>query len=482
MLTVDLDRLRLGSGDSLLDMGCGGGRHAFAALRRGARVVAFDADGGELKAVRDMVEAMQVEAEIPASGTGLPVQGDALALPFADGAFDRIIAAEVLEHIPDDRSAMAELARVLTPGGRMAVSVPARFPERINWALDSEYHDFPGGHIRIYRQHELESRLEDVGLVLRGSHHAHALHSPYWWIRCAGGVNNADRLLARRYHDVLVWQIMKNPPVLRYLDRALNPVLGKSLVRVRGEAVRATVDAIAGCRPRDGHIPWVVGGKDGSVEHGRGGHGARRRRTPRRRGPRLRVARGPAAAARRLVLVLRRRRGGRPHAATPTCRPTLRSARGTTTCRPATRRSCTRTGRSSRGSSTTCWLQQSPGGAIAWRADDPADGALLTGSSSVHMSLRCAIATAEHLLQERPDWELALDLLATAIAHRPDDFLDKSRWAMDWYYPILGGVAPGRRRARADRRRLGRRSWSRASACAACRTGRGSRPPRRASW
>ncbi len=60
MLTVDLDRLRLGSGDSLLDMGCGGGRHAFAALRRGARVVAFDADGGELKAVRDMVEAMQV--------------------------------------------------------------------------------------------------------------------------------------------------------------------------------------------------------------------------------------------------------------------------------------------------------------------------------------------------------------------------------------------------------------------------------------
>jgi hypothetical protein len=87
--------------------------------------------------------------------------------------------------------------------------------------------------------------------------------------------------------------------------------------------------------------------------------------------------------------------------------------------------------------------QQAPGGAIAWRADDPADGALLTGSSSVHMSLRCAIATAQHLLQERPDWELALDLLATAIVHRPGDFLDKSRWAMDWYYPVLGGVLRG---------------------------------------
>ena len=59
-------------------------------------------------------------------------------------------------------------------------------------------------------------------------------------------------------------------------------------------------------------------------------------------------------------------------------------------------------------------------GEIAWRADDPADGALLTGSSSIHMSLRCAIAIAEHLGHERPDWELSLGALAIAIAHRPD--------------------------------------------------------------
>jgi SAM-dependent methyltransferase len=211
-------------------MGCGGGRHAFAALRRGARVVAFDADGGELKQVRDMADAMVAEGQVPASGTSLAVQGDALSLPFADASFERVIAAEVLEHIPDDRGAIAELARVLAPGGRIAVTVPARFPERINWALDSEYHDFPGGHIRIYRQRELEQRLVDAGLELRGSHHAHALHSPYWWIRCAGGVGNPDRRLAKAYHELLVWQIMKNPPVLRWADRLLNPVLGKSLV------------------------------------------------------------------------------------------------------------------------------------------------------------------------------------------------------------------------------------------------------------
>jgi MMP endo-(1,4)-3-O-methyl-alpha-D-mannosidase len=87
--------------------------------------------------------------------------------------------------------------------------------------------------------------------------------------------------------------------------------------------------------------------------------------------------------------------------------------------------------------------QQRETGEIAWRADDPDDGALLTGSSSIHLSLRCAIAIAERLGHDRPDWEISLGTLAIAVAHRPDVFLDKQRWAMDWYYPILGGVLRG---------------------------------------
>jgi len=86
---------------------------------------------------------------------------------------------------------------------------------------------------------------------------------------------------------------------------------------------------------------------------------------------------------------------------------------------------------------------QGEAGQIAWRGDDPDDGALLTGSSSIHTSIRCAVVLAEHLGHERPDWELSLGSLAIAVAHRPDVFLDKGRWAMDWYYPILGGVLRG---------------------------------------
>jgi cyclopropane fatty-acyl-phospholipid synthase-like methyltransferase len=65
MLTVDFDRLGLLPGDRALDMGCGGGRHAFEMYRRGADVVAFDQDADELAGVRDLFAAMKAEGEVP---------------------------------------------------------------------------------------------------------------------------------------------------------------------------------------------------------------------------------------------------------------------------------------------------------------------------------------------------------------------------------------------------------------------------------
>ena len=77
-----------------------------------------------------------------------------MRLPFADATFDRVICSEVLEHLPDDRTAMGELARVLRPGGTMAMTVPRYGPELVNWALSDEYHAVQGGHIRIYRRRQ----------------------------------------------------------------------------------------------------------------------------------------------------------------------------------------------------------------------------------------------------------------------------------------------------------------------------------------
>lgn len=91
---------------------------------------------------------------------------------------------------------------------------------------------------------------------------------------------------------------------------------------------------------------------------------------------------------------------------------------------------------------------QTPRGEILWarHADGtPWSFALLTGSSSICHSLRCAIALAELLGHERPDWELSAARLAHVIRHVPDAFAPKHRWAMDWYYPVLTGVVGGER-------------------------------------
>src|SRR5262249_9726422 len=153
-------------------------------------------------------------------------------LPFADGAFDRLIASEVLEHIPADTDALAELARVLRPGATMAVTVPAYLPERICWALSDEYHApfVPGGPGRIYREHELRANRRAAGLTPGSAHHAHALHTPYWWLRCAVGPANEDNILVNTYRRFLEWDIISAPPLTRWADRLLNPVIGKSLV------------------------------------------------------------------------------------------------------------------------------------------------------------------------------------------------------------------------------------------------------------
>jgi SAM-dependent methyltransferase len=226
VLTVRYDWLGVRPGELVLDLGCGAGRHAFEASRRGARVVAFDYSAAELKDVAAMFAALE-----PAQ-LAVGVNGDATRLPFADGVFDRVIAAEVLEHIVDDEAAMAELARVLRPGGTMAVTVPAWLPERVCWALSDEYHApfVEGGHVRIYTRRGIRQRLRGAGLEPGRVHHAHALHTPYWWLRCAVGPHDDEHPLVRAYHRLLVWDISKAPLATRLPDTLLNPVLGKSIV------------------------------------------------------------------------------------------------------------------------------------------------------------------------------------------------------------------------------------------------------------
>jgi len=214
-------------------MGCGGGRHAYEMFRRGADVVAFDQDGDELAGVLDVFGAMREAGEVPPGAEADVKQGDALSLPFADGEFDRVVASEVLEHIPADIQAIEELVRVLRPGGTMAVTVPRWLPEMVCWKLSDDYHNTPGGHIRIYSDKELIGKLVNAGMEFEGKDHAHGLHAPYWWLKCAVGVDNDENPLVKAYHQVLVWDIMRTPrwsTLTRGAEKVLNPMIGKSMV------------------------------------------------------------------------------------------------------------------------------------------------------------------------------------------------------------------------------------------------------------
>ena len=132
--------------------------------------------------------------------------------------------------IPDYRGALAEIDRVLKPGGLFCASVPRRWPEKICWWFSDDYHLVPGGHLRIFKGSELREEIESLGMRQYYRHWAHALHAPFWWLKCLFWKNQDDNWLVRQYHRFLVWDLMDKPLFTRTLEKLLNPLMGKSVV------------------------------------------------------------------------------------------------------------------------------------------------------------------------------------------------------------------------------------------------------------
>lgn len=230
MITVDFNRLPIRTGHKILDIGCGSGRHTCAALRlEKVWVIGSDVNFDEVKEARNRI-VYQEELGEGGGGIWATLVADITGLPFPDDFFDTVICSEVLEHIPDQHTAIKEVNRVLRPGGDLIVSVPRYLPERICWALSESYHRNANGHIRIYKKKELIDLMEGSGARVWASHFAHSLHTPYWWLKCMIGPNRQDSALVNLYHRFLVWDMMKKPRLTRFLDYLLNPFLGKSIV------------------------------------------------------------------------------------------------------------------------------------------------------------------------------------------------------------------------------------------------------------
>ncbi|WP_321496012.1 class I SAM-dependent methyltransferase [uncultured Desulfobacter sp.] len=227
---MDFKRLGISPGHRILDIGCGEGRHTVRACQESGTVcIGADFGFGNLVATKNKLEFHESLNDLSCRNWALSAM-DITALPFEDNSFDVVICSEVLEHIPDDNKAINELVRIVRPGKILAVSVPRAWPEWICWQLSDEYYDTDMGHVRIYSKKQIIEKIEDKGTRYLGSHYAHSLHTPYWWLKCFSGPARTDSVAVNLYHKLLVWDLMKKPALTSFMDRLLNPVLGKSLV------------------------------------------------------------------------------------------------------------------------------------------------------------------------------------------------------------------------------------------------------------
>jgi SAM-dependent methyltransferase len=226
MLTLDFKQFDLREGHRVLDAGCGGGRHTFRALMAPCDVWATDLSRQELGNVKLGLWDRQLQGFI--KGRCLPFRGDIFRLPFPDGFFDRVIVAEVMEHLHEDVRALEELVRVLKPGGKIAVTVPTCFTERLYRRLSWEYFHTPGGHVRIYHPFELARKIAERRLSIYGVSFAHALHTPYWILRCIFGLHDQNARIPKWYHWLLI-KFAASPTMTR-VENFLNYLFPKSIV------------------------------------------------------------------------------------------------------------------------------------------------------------------------------------------------------------------------------------------------------------
>lgn len=153
------------AGLKVLDAGCGSGAHSAALMARGAIVTGIDKSSGMLALARERLSSATelFEADLSA------------ALPFADGAFDRVLAALVLHYIEDWSLPLSEFRRVLPPGGKLVISTYHPFCD----------HLLAGGH-DYFGTFQLDDRWEKGGEIMEMRYWRRPLHAMTAALSAAG--------------------------------------------------------------------------------------------------------------------------------------------------------------------------------------------------------------------------------------------------------------------------------------------------------
>jgi len=226
---IIFENLELKNGDSVVDIGCGRGFYVnlLSQLNLGLEIFGLDLNEKYLKVARESLNGKKVFLK----------KGNALKLPFKSNSFDKVIASEILEHLNDDKKAIAEIYRVLKPGGIALISVPNKnypflwdplncvlerflgkhIPSNI-WWLAGIWAD----HVRLYNEKELRDKMKKKGFKVEKVWYATHCCFPFSHFLFYGiGKNLIERglfpscnrfsghLKPTRLRKILFWPILK---------------------------------------------------------------------------------------------------------------------------------------------------------------------------------------------------------------------------------------------------------------------------------
>jgi ubiquinone/menaquinone biosynthesis C-methylase UbiE len=227
--SIDPALLDIGAADRVIDLGCGTGRHVLELSKAPSDIIGADISRDDIRAGRYLLEIMRRRDEVKARVHWLQTAGE--RLPFKDGAFDRVICTETLEHVDDEHVLAGELVRVLKPGGILAVSVPDEYSEKVFWKLSKNYRTHAGGHVRIFRRSEIVRLMRDSGLDPYAVRYRHSLETAYWLSHVAFWSDwGKQGPITRAFRDALDSQRARQSAIVTAIDDIGNRILPKSIV------------------------------------------------------------------------------------------------------------------------------------------------------------------------------------------------------------------------------------------------------------